>query len=321
MAFDLWWGTGFGPGTHEMFSLYNASRVAAITTSPKTGTYHLRIQSDGYANVSVVNQSSDYVDVGLYVRTHSGMLNIFKIYVYTTDGEQLYLVFNSSYSWDAYVDGALVASGTSVVANNAYHNFQFRVYINNSGYIQTKVDGVADIDYSGDTQVASASTIDYIKFELAGANQYVYLDDISIGEGGWPGDIRYDVSVPDGDDSVQWTPSAGDNYAAVGEIPYSDTHVSTGSVNYKDKYTLGDWSGSEKTPYFLVAWVRAWKDNADSRSLAIGIDSGGTEDSSGSRALTTSAAYYSHVVSTDPSTGSAWEDSGIDAAKLFIENF
>jgi len=324
MAFTPWFGTGLETGSVAVFD--TVVQAETYTTYVKTGTYSLRTYSGssitGYARVDVVDHASALVDVGAYVRPDSGSnANRTRVQAYLDDGTYLDIRLNTDFKWDAYVNNVLVASGSQVVAVDTWHNIQVRFYADDAGYIKTRVDGVDDIDYSGDTKPSTSTTFDYVNLFLSTANQDVLWDDITIGTGDWPGDIRYDLLVPDSDDSVEWTPSTGvDNYALVDEVPPSDVdYVSSGSSGEIDRYTLGDWSGGAKTPQFLVAWVRAKKDIAGTRQLSHGLRSGGSEDLAGAYDLTTDFDYYYHLVTDDPDGGGSLDNTVINALKFVLE--
>lgn len=318
MAFTPWFGTGFELGG-LMFRLYSNVSLNSNASYVKTGTYSLKSDPGEWVDVEIEEHSSAYVDVGSYV--YPDIFDRHRIIAYTTDGSTIEIRLSNSGYWDAYVDEVLVASGTRGVTADAYHNIQVRFHVDNSGYIRTRIDGVDDISYSGDTQPDTDTTIEKVRFYYdTGGIVSGYWDDITVGTGGWPGDIRYDGLMPDGDDSVEWTPSAGDNYAAVDEVPYSDAdYVSAGSPDLTDIYTMEDWSGSNKSPQFLVAWARAKKDAAEPRTLELVVSSGGSESSSGSFNVATTFTYYDHIFETDPD-GSAWSDTTIDALKAGIRS-
>lgn len=325
MTFTPYFGTGFEVGHIGIIAATNYNRASISTTTVKTGTYSLML--DGTSNNGAwarFAHSGAYLDVAAWVYAVSSTY-MPRIEAVLADGNVVDVRFATT-GWKAYVDAALVASGTVAVALNTWHHVQVRFFIDNAGYIKTKVDGIDDIDYSGDTQPGASAAISYARMQvhaIASASSDAYIDNFVYGTGDWPGDIRFDGLVPNGDSSVQWTPSTEtDNYALVDERPPSDVdYVSTGSLNYKDLYTLGDWSGTGKTPQFVMAWHRAWKDAAGDRSMSQIISSGGTESSSGSFALATSGTYYWKLFATEPSTGSTWTDATIDGLLLGQEAF
>ena len=59
------------------------------------------------------------------------------------------------------------------------------------GQIQTKIDGVLDINYEGDTLPSTGTLIDKIRIstDTDGATKYCYYDDVFVCTGAWPGVI------------------------------------------------------------------------------------------------------------------------------------
>lgn len=328
MAFTPEFGTGFEMGSIESIASGNRSAAYIETTTVKTGTYSARIRgaagsTDGW--IRFPKASSAYLDVGAWLYPHSGA-NGQRIEAVLADGNVVGVRwYSTTKTWDFYINDVLIESGTRATAVSTWQHVQLRVFVDGSGYIQTKVDGVDDIDYSGDTQPAASAVISYLRFLTTGSVNIaydLYVDDIAFGEDDWPGDIRFDALMPNGDDSVEWTPSTGlDNYALVDERPPSTVdYVSTSSPGLTDKYALGDWSGTAKTPQFVMAWAYAKKDTAGDIQLQLLVDSNGDEDVSAALDLSTSDAYYSHLVAQDPDVLDVWTDSAIDALKIGIRS-
>lgn len=327
MTFIPEWGTGFEMGSVEVTPAAYRTDVAINTTTVKTGTYCIRIPGpDTGTRYIQFNRvvPSPYLDLGVWINPGGSSDRI----VLTIDDTHTISLRRSSTdrTWDAYIDDALAEAGTIRTTSNAYQNVQLRVLVDGAaGYIQTRVDGADDVDYSGDTQPDTGTDIESVQIRTTGIPNYTlytYVDDFVYGTDDWPGDIRFDGVVPDGDDSVEWTPSAGsDNYALVNEVPPSTlSSVSAGTAALTDKYTLGNWSGAAKTPQFVTVWAYAKKDTAGTIQLQLLVDSNGDEDVSSAMALSTSDAYYQHLVDSDPDTLGEWTDGIIDALKIGIRS-
>lgn len=322
MTYTPVWGTGLEMGSIELENLVYSGTVALETTTVHTGGYSMRMFG-AYKPAAVVtlsfspivgNQSEIYLSAWVYANVYLG------IYAVTGDGYNVG-VYRDGTNWDAYVNSVKVADGSVSIANGEWHLLEMYVKVDNSGAIQTKIDGIADIDYSGDTQPGTSADSYAIRFNLAGditKQPTAYIDDITIATGGWIGDVRYGAAlVPTADTAVKWwEPSTGtDNYALLDELPPSDTdNVSSGSPGSKDLYEMADWTGDPTFEIqFIVDWVRAKKDVAGDQQIRSVIKSGATESSGGSIDLSTTYQYYGRILTTDPDTSAAWEDAGIDA--------
>jgi hypothetical protein len=321
------WGSGYEMGAVPI-SETDYSRVYINSTAAyvKTGTYSLRVRSEGAGNAGLARYATGGA-TEIYVSTWVNAPGT----IYTAlqailgDGKIIEVRYNvSTHTWDVYVDGVEVDTGSIAIANEQWHHLQVYFFSDDSGSIQTKIDGVSDVNYSGDTKPGTSTSINYIRQYQGDTTLWYssYWDNFAFGTGDWGGDVRFDVVYPDADDSVEWTPSAGDNYSTVDEIPPSDAdYVSAGSPALTDVYTLSDWSGSSKAPKYVIPWARAKKDVASSRALELLVSSGGSESSGGSFSITTDYDYYYEIFDEDPSTESSWADTTIDACKVGIRSY
>ena len=325
MPFTVIWGTGFETGSTEQIASGDRSRAYVIEAASHSGTYGLHLDASyssnhGLAKFPVTGTPSElYVSAWIYPDSTYALY--FEVYI---DSEHYVGVrYNGTY-WDAYVDGVKVDDGAVTHAVQTWHLVQFHVVIDNSGTIETRIGGIDDISYSGDTQPGETTAIEKVRvFQYVAGVNYIdsYVDDLVFGSDDWPGDIRFAAAlVPDSDTAQKdWTPSAGSlNYDLVDDVPPNDSeYISAGSVNYKDLYGLSDWSpsGSEE-PQFIVDWMRAKKDVAEPCNIESLVKSGSTESSSGSISIDTDWTYYSTVIDEDPDTSAEWTESGINALQI-----
>lgn len=312
------WGTGLETGSTGVFDVASDAGSLELSTV-HTGNYAI---ANSHENANTFSLESAVTE--LY----------FAIWIYTPDwidiifqnsaGTDLITFTKRGGFWTLRRGGAGgTVLGTSTVTNTTgWHCYELHLLIDNSsGVAQSKFDGNLDIDFSGDTDVATGSEIKRVRITDAGLSAIGKIDDITVGDaaGGWLGDIRYDGLVPNGNDTTEWTPSTGSNYECVDERPPSDTdYVYTSSDEQKDKYTLSDWDGSGKTPLFLVHWLRARKDTAAANQIEHIIDDG-TESIGSPVNLTTTFAYYYEITETPPSGGS-WGEAAIDGLVIGVRS-
>lgn len=136
------------------------------------------------------------------------------------------------------------------------------------------------------------------------------------------GDVRVDAVYPDGDGNYsQFTPSTGTtHYTLVDDAtPNTTDYVSDSTVGHKDSYTMQNPTLNSNTIYAVKPKVAALKDDAGTRSLKVGVRSSTTDSVSAAQALSTTQAYYSNIMTTDPATGVAWTASGINAMEVLVE--
>lgn len=114
--------------------------------------------------------------------------------------------FNASRQIQAVVgDGGgevIVATGTTVWANNDAHHIQLRVKIHDTtGVIQVLVDGVLELDFVGDTKPGADTTIDGFRMNIGDAKyaSMIVNDTSGTKNKGFPGTRRMRGRKPDED--------------------------------------------------------------------------------------------------------------------------
>lgn len=294
------------------------------TTQKKTGAYSLQLNVTGWC-IFEIDTSPANPSVSFWTYMDSAFnTNADQQAEFLLDsGKYITLRWNStSKTWDAYVDGALVASGTVPVSSGSvWFHTQFYVVIAAAGSIGVKIDGRQSINYSGDTQPgAEAGATRFRWIKTINANT-TYMDDLAIGYGGYLGDIRC-IDIRPSADTAQddWTPSAGDNYSTIDEVVPVDTDYNEVNTDAQaDELALGDFDGVTYNPVAVTAWVRAQMLAATGDSIKVGVDSGGTDDVTESP-LSTTWAYYFHTADQNPADAAEWEDADIDALLLRYES-
>jgi len=319
--------TGFEMGHIDVIPSAKRNN-ASIAATPHTGVYSLAVRSTssssyGYAQIDISDVSNE-VYLSCWINPYYTSSNYYLEFGVYGGGQWVGLRYVTDH-WNAYVNGVAVATGSATHTMSEWHRVALHVIIDNSGTIESKIDGVADISYSGDTYDAGSSDITAVHFYVDGPSftttPYSYFDDFIVATGDWPGDLRFATAlVPDGDTAqLDWTPSAGSvNSDLVDDIPPNDAeYVSAGSVGYKDRYTLSSWTaGTNESPVFIVDWLRVKKETADATMIRSVIKSGSTESSGGSLDLTTTYAYYSRLLDNDPDTAAEWTESAINALEI-----
>jgi hypothetical protein len=165
------------------------------------------------------------------------------------DGKTVEICPISSSTSDVYqlwIDNVLIATGTISFVKNQWHNIQIHLYSDASvGRVELRIDGGLDINYTGSTKPGTSSTIKSFSFaNMRGSRKDCGFDDISIGTGNWPGDIRYDLKTPIADTVVHdWLPN-GVALQPPASAPIVGLSTGPGITgNYYYKVTLVDGYG------------------------------------------------------------------------------
>lgn len=319
------YGTGFEAGSKEIIASADAndySNIGVSTSDVHTGGYRLNLATGGAATNWVrfaASGSNDELWASVFLKP-SGLGKSFQIEFELNDGTLVGVrkptgVGNTN--MEAYVDGSMVGTaGTFDLSTGVYYLFELHVLVaNTNGKIQLKINGNTDIDYTGDTQPGATSAIDYLRLTIVTVSADLSrVDDITIRDDDWAGDIRYISQVPDGDDTANWTPSTGmDNYALVDEIAPSDSdYVESSTDTQQDLYTFDDYTQNNSIAH-VVQWVRG-KTDTNGGEIVMQCKSGATTSEESTSGLGTSFEYHSRILETDPDTATDWTVTGFNAA-------
>lgn len=322
------YGTGFEVGALPVAAAdYSAAGVAISTTKKKTGSYSVSLLptgGDAWIRFPLPGSPTDVYLSAWFYPASSGSGRIMASVV--DDAAGVVEVRLLSDHWAAYVNGALVATGTHTLDDlEAWHLLQVRFKIHDTdGKIQVVMDGHLDIDYTGDTKIAGGAHWDYFRLlNNTPSTATIYLDDLTIATGGWPGDINYEAIVPDGAGSVtQWTPSAGANWDCVEEVPPSDAnYVSAALDAKKDTYSLSAWTATAKRPVAVIVWLRAFLTAPGAEQVKHYLVAAGGDTSTGAAvSLDTTPLHYQNVVDLDPDTALPWQAGAIAGIEVGQES-
>lgn len=329
MAFVPLFFTGFEAGIMPPLSVSGAESYI-VTTPVKTGSYSARTftsisgwgTATGWTLTLPTPQSDLYFGAWVYFTLDGSAKQELRFNL--SDGNYIGIKPYSSYN--GYVNSTNTAIGTLGIAANTWRHLQVHIVVSDTGTFECRVDGCVNFSYSGDTKPGTGTTIVSIsEFGYGGGSVHnfgFYLDNIAIGTGDWPGDLRVDGIQPSADTATaEWTPSTGaTNYACVDERPPSDTdYISTTVTGRRTILELTDFDVTNKTPMAVNVYARMNKSNAAVDTIKYGIISGATETVVDQQ-LTTVMTDYMTFLPLNPDGNIAWDDASLDALKLVFES-
>jgi len=317
---------GFESGSLDLWDTVSGAAVASSAGLDLDGSYCLNLTSStGYVNKIIT--AVDEMYFAMRWRT-TGL----------SDARTVFLLYNSVTVMIKilrdYVTGRLfVQRGTTTIATsvgqpfalNTTHLVEAWVKIDDSvGRVVVKVDGITHIDFTGDTKVGADTQFNKIHLGYDGSYSVKnYYDSFIMDDSDWIGNTNIQAVVPTGaGTTTEWTPSAGDNYTCVDEIPYSDAdYVSTNTVDLTDTYATGDLVGTVSSVKCVQVQVRALTDGAPTpTNLKLAVRSGGTDYLSGDNLVPVTAKSFSHIWELNPADAAAWEEADVNAMEIGVKS-
>lgn len=310
--------------------------VVCVSDIKRSGNYSYRIEggantAGGWIQKPVTPVTEIFVRFGFYLLKNENVGDICLFLDGTTVKWSLGLNL-SSRVFTAKINGSIVATGTINYVLSQWCLVEIHIKVADSGGIfQTKIDGILDIDYSGDTEPSTSSDIDIVRLYKWDSTPYpgkfLYIDDIAINDtngtsdNSWCGDGKIIMLMPNAvGDVTQLDASIGDNYSCVDERPHnSDTDYVEGILlDYYDLYNMQDSPIPSGSTIHRV-WVTAIAKNtvAAGGKAQIGFKTEGTETWTDDLTLTASYdCYDSPYYSTNPVTTSGWLSSEINSLQV-----
>jgi len=321
---DLTYNAGGGRFGGDTFGVFDDDVLSApLASSPTTTTLRAAMwfkTSDVPSAEPILriygSDSGDDYSLGLYVGTDN------VIYFSVFDDS----IFLSSDNSTGYV-----------VPTDEWIHLEFEVTSDDaSGVLKVWINDNLELDFSGDTNSdpGGPSNMQFLKrVGMQGKSfttGFTYWDDIVIwddtgtGLTGKLGPHRIDAALPDGDGaSSDFVPQGGgSNYVEVDEqdLDKDTTYVESGTSGDRDLYTFPNFS---TTGWSTIKGVqlRVHAKNPDTGTISFSpVAKSGTSETVG-ESITAQQAYALHgeFFGTDPDTGAAWTQSGINSAEFGFE--
>jgi len=251
-----------------------------------------------------------------------------------TDTTFVNLLHNSTAGTSLTTNGITRAYSTVNDKDTDWHFYEIKATINDAtgyGDVIVRIDGNEAINVTN-VLMESLTPTGFQFFDLFTSSfQASYYDDCYVLDTStspnddFIGDVRIESLQPDGSTSTNtdFTPSAGSNFQNVDESPPNgDTdYNSSATVNDIDTHTTAGLTGpvSVKTVYGLQINTWSRKTDAADRDVAAVTLSNTTTVSGTSIPVTQTYNYYFDHRETDPDTGVAWTESGVNSAEFGYE--
>ena len=223
--------------------------------------------------------------------------------------------------------GTVLDTGTESISLNTTYLIEVHIKIADSGgRIETKVNGVADIDFTGDTKEGAYTQFDKVRLGQGAVASYycaAYFDNFRMDDAGWIGDTKIQAIVPTGaGNTTGWTPSVGANWGCVDEKPASDAdYVSINANDIVDTYAAGNIVGSIDNVKCVQIQARSRTEGSPTpTNLKLVVRSGGTDYLSGDKVIPVSEKGLWNLWELNPADSLAWEEADVNAMEIGIKS-
>jgi hypothetical protein len=333
--------TGWEGGSLPWYSTSKAAWQFSFSIMSSSASYQHRTSSGVGGNYAMLPYNAAYCIAGTVDATQSRWLHFYArpenpspatnlSVQFAIDGAaQCTVQFLTTGSIVFLRGNTILQTNTAVFNPNVSHWFAIECIATDTGSITVYLDGnpTPVASASGDFQ-NSATTSGWNHFGWAssfanggGLNQnYWYIDDIIVTDSttGKVAEHYIYPIIPNGDTAQSdFTPSTGVNgFAVVDDIPANDSDYNSATASgNEDRYTF---SNPPAAVSILCAnfCARVTRDGSLTQGQ-ISVKSGTTTVYSTAETLPASPTYYDmqYIVETDPDTGVAWTDAGVQAVE------
>jgi len=318
---------GFESGEHDMWDDESNATVVSSAGLDMDGDYCLNLNSyDRYMQKDIAANNEMYF---AFLCRPTNATNSKGMLFVANGGIAILSVRKNGTSGmlEVWRGVTLVETGTHGVSLNTTHLIEvhFKVDDAPNGRAEVKLDGILDIDFTGDTKPGADTQFNSVALGMGYTNiySYAYFDNFIMDDAAWIGDTKIQAIVPTaGGNSTGWAASAGSNFACVDEIPPSDADfVSVNANDVVDTYVAGDLSGSIDNIKCVQMQSRTRTEGAPTpKNLKLVVRSGGTDYLSGDKAVPAAEESLSHIWETDPDTAAAWLEAGVNGMEIGIKS-
>lgn len=316
---------GFESGQADIWDLTSSSVVSSAGLD-MDGDYCANLNANyRYLQKNITVADDEMYFAFLYRPTSSGNAkDIFSLYY---DATQLIHLKRSSTDFllTAQVGVGAVETGTATLLVNTTYLVEVHIKLADAGgRFEVKVDGLQDIDFTGDTKPYTQTQFNRVRLGYADVYAcYAYFDNFIMDDAAWIGNTNIQAVVPTGaGNTTGWAPSAGNNWECVDEKPFNDAdYVSINSNDVVDTYAAGNLVGTIGSVKCVQVQSRALVDGSPiPTNLKLVVRSGGTDYLSGDNVVPIVAKSFSHLWENNPSDSAAWEEADVNAMEIGVKS-
>ena len=320
---------GFETGDVSLWSGYNSSPATIQNTTPPGGIsnyYHYAYSNRGLYKDFGTNKSELYFSFKCYGTDPSASMDIcaFKdsSFVITANLKRN----TSSNLLKLYLGtgtGTLLATGIVPIYGLRTYLIEIRYKPLNSGGIFTvKVDGVQDINYSGDTTNGAEEIRQFHSGAIGPSDSaYWYIDDVIVDDANWIGNTKVGIIVPDGTGTTNnWTASAGNAWDCLNEIPPVDTdYVYSNTTNQIATYAMTTIASMNTVKAVQLQGRAAYEGSPTPTKIQLGVRASGADYFATDLSPGVGFGPLIKILELNPADSAAFEQADIDALEVGVK--
>jgi hypothetical protein len=217
----------------------------------------------------------------------------------------------SGYDLQLYRGANLLHTWTGVLRHNTWQHVSLRGRIDSTaGSVTLAVNGVDMGTFTGNTQNTTNTRVDRFRLNMTANNDRVNVDNWIIATGLatdplLPISRVYGALTPNANIAVQWTPSTGQNWQTVDEIPPGDSdYNSTSASGNQDVFSHAALPNTPSQIHAVRVNARAYADASDQIQNLVRVS--GTDYYGAAKSPTASYLSYGHIWQNNPATSAPW---------------
>jgi hypothetical protein len=319
-------GSGIPPGWGTSGATPAYSYVDAATYQ-MSGTYAFKL---GISNTTYSRSLNDLSEFYGSLKVYPAVASPTIVFVKgPLGGMGLIGLYNSRFIFKPNTAYDPVAYSNSVFQTEVTYLIEFYLKLSPTvGRLILKVNGATEIDFTGDTAIGSSNEVTASQFCIGYVSGLWYgvnniYDDIVADDADWIGTtyiqaLTVSGASADGAGHTEWTPSVGDNYECVNEIPYNDTdYVSTNATGNVDTYTFTDATGDILSINAVRIISRSkYQGSPEPTTQKHVVRLGGVDYSGEVISPPLSFGYVESLLEVNPADSAAWEESDVNAMEV-----
>lgn len=215
-------------------------------------------------------------------------------------------------------------SATGAITPSTWHCIEVRLLVHDStGLCQIRVDGVQVIGFAGDTQAGSnAQVTNVMDVQLTGVTPGHFGDDYMVRDDGWCGIGGLHILTPTANGTdTDWTPSAGNAYECVDEIPPSTADYISEDKTGAGRHLFAMSNLPAEIDVVTAVQVSSFIHVPSASSIQVGqaVKSGATTDVATGQGVSVTPRLQDDIWDDDPNTASEWTVSAVNALEAGVD--